>query len=344
MVEIDLTKLSEKVSTILMLRGSSLPPLCLGEHPHPQASDLLEALPDDELFGVPQINDVDLAMAIRALLYIRNGYINEGNMFAMMASETEREFICGISERNLGHADRAKSHFQKVIDYPVFNVLNKEVLALLKNSMDKRLARLHGIIELNGNWEPHAFIDLYEEARTSTMSSASLETVRTIQAWEFNALFLYCYEKLTNIDARKAEIKRTIEAPRRRPAPTRKPAPAPAPQPAADADQSASPSKRTTSTHKASSNEVRVGCPKCKSIQTFDASQRGTKAHCSKCATGFTIPGGKTATTPSAGSAVKVACPKCRTTGSYPQAKRGTKVQCSKCGAGYTIPSRVAAA
>lgn len=344
MVEIDLTKISEKISIILSLRGSSLPALCLGEHPHPQASSMIEELPDDQLFGVPQINDVDLAMAIRALLYIRCGYIPEGSMFAMMAAEAEREFICGIAERNLGHSARAKNHFQKVSEYPVFDLLHKEVLVLLKNSMDKRLTRLHGIIELHGSWEPYAFIDVYEEAREGSMSSASLETVRMIQAWEFNALFLHCYEKLMNIDARKVEIKRTTEAPRRRPTPTRQPAPAPAPKAKAETDKSPKPSQAAAAKNKMPSNEVRVGCPKCKAIQAFDASKRGTKVQCNKCSTAFTVPGGKNAHAPSAAiSSVKVACPKCRTAGSFPQSKRGTKVQCNKCGAAYTIPSRAAA-
>jgi ribosomal protein S27E len=340
MVEIDLTKLAPNVANILMLRGSSLMTLCMGDHAHPQANGMIDAMADDELFGVAQISSVDMAMAIRSMLFVRNGWLTEGSMFAMMASPAESEFICGIAERNLGHLDRAKVHFQKINDHPVFETLHTHILNTLDNSMDKRLSRLHDIMKLHGNWEPYAFIDVYGEAAAGQMSSASQKTVRTIQQTEFNALFLYCYQQLMGIDARKAEVQQTPEAPRRRPVPTTRQtshqsAPSPSPTPASKPD--AMPSKPA-------SNDVRVGCPKCKAIQSFDASQRGQKVQCSKCAVSFTIPGGSASPSAAAPSnLVRVACPKCRVPAAYPQTKRGSKVQCSKCGAAYTIPSRSAA-
>ncbi len=341
MVEIDLSKLATEVSNILMLRGTSLPPLCLADHPHTQAGSKIDEMPDDKLFGVAQISNADMAMAIRSLLFVRCGLLSEGSMFAMMAPKAEADFICGLVERNLGHKDRAKSHFQKVQEHPVYQTLHKQAMALLKSSMDKRLTRLHGILELHGDWEPYAFIDVYDEAKSGQMSSASEETVRKIQAIEFNALFLYCYQQLMGIDAKKAEIKQTTDAPRRRPLPTRKPTPAPAPTPAAStATKETAPAKAPA---KAPSHEVRVGCPKCKAIQTFEASQRGSKVQCSKCNVAFTVPGGSKAGSSAGGSAVRVACPKCRTAASYPQSKRGSKVTCSKCSASYMIPSRSAA-
>ncbi len=339
MVEIDLSKLATEVSNILMLRGTSLPPLCLADHPHTQAGDKIDEMADDKLFGVAQISHADMAMAIRSLLFVRCGLLSEGSMFAMMAPKAEADFICGLVERNLGHKDRAKSHFQKVQEHPVYQTLHKEAMALLKSSMDKRLTRFHGILELHGDWEPYAFIDVYDEAMSGQMSSASEETVRKIQAIEFNALFLHCYQQLMGIDAKKAEIKHTSEAPRRRPVPTRKPAPAPAPTPAATSKPAAS----DAAPAKAPSSDVRVGCPKCKTIQTFDASQRGNKVQCTKCNVAFTVPGGSKGASSGGGMAVRVACPKCRTAASYPQSKRGTKVTCAKCSASYTIPSRSAA-
>lgn len=341
MVEIDLSKLATEVSNILMMRGTSLPPLCLGDHAHTQAGSMIDEMPDDKLFGVAQVNNPDMAMAIRSLLFIRCGLLSEGSMFAMMAPRLECDYICGFAERNLGHKDAAKSHFQKVQEHPVYQTLFKEALSLLKHSMDKRLTRLHDILELHGDWEPYAFIDVYEEARDGQMSSASEDTVRQIQAIEFNALFLHCYKQLMGIDARKAEFKHNPDVQRRRPVPTRHPKPAAS----APASTPATPSKTAPTPPKAPSNEVRVGCPKCKTIQTFDASQRGQKVQCNKCAVTFAIPGGSGDSAAAvAGSApVRVACPKCRTAASYPQAKRGCKVQCSKCNAVYTIPGRSAA-
>ena len=341
MVKIDLSKLSEQVSHILMLRGSSLAPLCLGDHTHPQANDIIESIPDDKLFSVAQVSDTDMAVAIRSLLYVRCGWLAEGSMFAMMAPKIESEYICGFVERNLGHADRAKAHFHKVTDHPVFETLHQETLQLLSNSMDKRLKRFHGILKVHGSWEPYAFIDVYEEARTGEMSSASQETVQLIQANEFNALFLYCYKQLLGVNAQKIEQPNPEDAPRKRPTPP--------PRPKASFEtrttkRAEKPGKDTAPT-KTQSNDVRIGCPKCKTIQTFDASKRGQKAHCNKCSVGFTIPGGKTAApaTATREAAVRVACPKCRTAAAYPQAKRGTKVNCGKCGTAYNIPNRAAA-
>lgn len=341
MIEIDLSKLAIEVSNILMLRGTSLPPLNFGDHAHPQASTMIDDTPDDKLFGVAQVKNTDMAMAIRSLLFLRCGWLSEGSMFAMMAPPKECEFICGIAERNAGHKDRAKVHFQKINEHPIYPILHKQAIAMLKNSMDKRLTRLHDILEVHGDWEPYAFADVYDEARAGQMSSASEDVVRMIQATEFNALFIYCYQQLMGIDVRKIEIKHSADAVRRRPTPTRhhppssststSPATAPASKPAAE----------KTPTH-----EVRVGCPKCKAIQTFDESERGKKVQCSKCAVTFAIPGGNLSTPASAESTqslVRVACPKCRMAASYPSAKRGSKVQCTKCNAVYTIPVRSAA-
>lgn len=342
MVEIDLSKLASEVSNILMLRGTSLPPLCLADHAHTQSGSVIDATPDDKLFGVAQIKDVDMAMAIRSLLLVRCGLLSEGSMFAMMAPKAESNFICGIAERNFGHKDAAKTHFQKVKEHPVYQTLHTEAMALLQHSMDKRLTRFHGILEVHGDWEPYAFIDIYDEARAGQMSSASEETVRKIQAIEFNALFLYCYEQLMGINARKTEIKQNTEAPRRRPVPTRHPKPTSAP-----ATPSASQNKSAPIAPKAPSNEVRVGCPKCKAIQSFDASKRGQKVQCNKCAVTFAVPvsssGGGSASAHTAQASVRVACPKCRTAAAYPQSKRGQKVQCGKCNTVYCIPSRSAA-
>lgn len=339
MLHIDPTKLAEKVANILMLRGSSLLPLNLGEHAHPQANVIIDAMPDDELFGVAQLNNTEMAMAIRSLLFIRNGWLSEGSMFAMMAPKAESEFICGIAQRNLGHGDRAKAHFHKIDDHPVFQKLHEQVIAMLDNTMDKRLARLRDILKLHGTWEPYAFIDVYSQATGGQMSSASQQTVRMIQQTEFNALFLYCYQQVMGVDTRSVEIKQTTQTPRRRPVPTRHKAhhaPAAAAKPAL--------SKPAPTPAKAPSNDVRIGCPKCKTIQSFDPSQRGQKVQCIKCSVSFTVPGGHSASS-SAGSSshVRVVCPKCRTAASFQQSKRGCKVQCSKCGAAYAIPSRSAA-
>ncbi|HAI13515.1 MAG TPA: hypothetical protein DCM28_17545 [Phycisphaerales bacterium] len=341
MVEIDLSKLASEVSNILMLRGTSLPPLCLADHAHTHAGSVIDDMPDDKLFGVAQISDADMAMAIRSMLLIRCGLISEGSMFAMMAPKIESDFICGIAERNLGHNDAAKNHFHKVQEHPVYQTLHKEAMELLKSSMDKRLTRLHGILELHGDWEPYAFIDVYTEAREGQMSSASEEMVRKIQAIEFNALFLHCYQQLMGIDARKVEVKRSAEPQRRRPVPTRQPKPAAAAPTASATPASNKPATPTPA--KAPSNEVRVGCPKCKAIQSFDASKRGQKVQCNKCSVTFAVPGGNGAAASNAQTSVRVACPKCRTAAAYPQSKRGQKVNCSKCNASYTIPSRAAA-
>ncbi len=340
MVEIDLSKLTPNVAEVLRLRGTNLPPLIWSDHALPQANALLEELPDDKLFSTPQVTDAGLATGVRALLYLRSGWSAEALMYAMMASEDLREYICGMGERGLGHADRAKNHFQKIIDHDVFGVLSKLTQGLLKNSMDKRLTRLAGILEVHGNWEPYAFIDVFEEARTGQMSSASEHTVRVIQSTEFNLLFLHSYQQLMKVDAKKVEEEQAERhaAPRKRIS-SKKHRPPSSPTPS----RSAPASKEPPPAPKPVSKDVRVGCPKCKNLKIYPASQRGEKTRCEKCQVVFAIPGGKTAASTGPSTSVRVACPKCRMAGSYPVSKRGCKVQCAKCSAHFNIPKRSAA-
>ena len=155
-----------------------------------------------------------MAAAVRALLYLWNGWIDESSMYVQGARPEESIFIIALGERHHGRADQAKAFFQQLNDHPIYSDLVKTANELIGPSPDESLKRFSEILKSNGAWEPFAFNDLYEQTRVDDTKITVGEFVREMQRQEFALLFGHCYEAVADEDILKhTEVAETSAPP-----------------------------------------------------------------------------------------------------------------------------------
>ena len=225
MSELNHSELPSEMATLLLLRGTGLAPLNWAEHPNRSARHALGPLSDPSLLGVAEIRDRGMASAVRALLFVWNGWTDDCAAAALGAHADERYYLSALCERHLGHPDASKALLQKLDGHPIYDELASFARQLIGATSEPALTRFTGILELNETWEPFAFIDLYEQARGEQLNLVDRETVARIQVREFDLLLAYCYKAATGEEIGKRRGGRPVPV-RKRPSP-RRPRPAP---------------------------------------------------------------------------------------------------------------------
>ncbi len=289
-----------------MSRGAGVPPLLWQEHQNQLAKKTLDAIQDARLCGGAAPQDEAMAGAVRALLYLWIGWPAEAAMYAQVAPAREQLYITALAERQLGHPAKAKEAFQKMAGHQVFNTLTDYLLDQLKLENDPAIKRFRGIVELAHEWEAHAFIDLFEQARAGKVSPIGELVIRNLQAREFELLFAHCFQAATgkNILKRRvmseAEEQRREQEYRRRMAERRKanekrtqkltdPAKQELDKPELPGKPGTPPMPKKTT----SDPRVKILCPACGHLMFVPESGRGKRTECVKCRVAFLVPARK---------------------------------------------------
>ena len=203
MFELQVTKAAPQISTLLMARGTALPPVLWSEGANSIAKKTLDTMDDPQLFAPGKLANDLMGGAIRSLLYLWNGWPNEGSMYAQAAPPKESLYLMAMAERQRGNAGQAKSFFQQLEDHEIYARLFVDTTEIVGSNADASLGRFGEILKFNGVWEPFAFTDLFEQARTDDTKIVAGEFVRIIQQSEFNLLFAHCYKAATGEDLLK---------------------------------------------------------------------------------------------------------------------------------------------
>lgn len=197
MFKLQVTSAASQISTLLMARGTALPPVLWSKGANSIAKKTLDTVDDPQLFAPHNLTDELMGGAIRSLLYLWNGWPDECSMYAQAAPPKISLYIKAIAERQRENAVQAKSLFQQLEDHEIYASLVKCAAEIIGNSADASLKRFGEILKFNGVWEPFAFTDLFEQARTDDTKIVVGEFVRKMQQSEFNLLFAHCYEAAT---------------------------------------------------------------------------------------------------------------------------------------------------
>jgi len=288
MIALDVSCLAPDVANVLMLRGAELPPLQWHDKPNRAAKQMLLGIKTDAalLRQNPLANDA-MGRAVRAALYLWNGWLEDCMACAQEAPSTEQYYFSALCERHSGRPNDCKTVMQQVDVHPIYAPLCAYAVEKMGLATDPPLKRIKGLLELGETWEPFAFVDLYEQARAGKLCSPTEQIVRSLQCREFELLFAHCYEVATGQKLPEEEVAgpavRRRSKPRSRQRPHRSPV-----------RDSAAPNSKTDSTPNpgAKGKEPRVGieCPKCAYKMVFPESCRGSKNNCAKCGTVFIIP------------------------------------------------------
>ncbi len=293
MINMDLTRVAPEIAALLLQRGAGLPPLAWHERQIKLAKTTLDQLDDGKLFGGATLANEEMTAAIRAMLYLWNGWPGDCKMYAQAADEQTCRYLVGFCERQAGNTDPAKEALQQLTAHPVYDAMTKYVPAAVGVGADTYLRRFADIVKLGGAWEPFAYIDLFELARRKELCNAAEEVVRTFQCREFELLFDHCYKATTGHSVEAVQEKAAATRPRRevkrkRPAPTRS-------QPAAPPPASKSPVSEKTKKPPARKPSMAIGvqCPKCTTLAQVAKTARGKVIRCQNCGTGFKVPIGQ---------------------------------------------------
>lgn len=207
MTILNLSNVAPEIATILQLRGSGVLPLSWSESPCQAACDMLESLSNATLLAGTRIKNKPLADSLKALLFLRNGWLIECHQIAQMLPEKTRLYLSALVERQQGNMDKAKSNFQTLDGHPIYQGLASCANNHFSVLAGEQIGRFLSIIEMNGNWEPYAFCDLMTSALEGKMGDAEKQAVCELQLNEFDYLFAHCYKKVTgqNITANESE-------------------------------------------------------------------------------------------------------------------------------------------
>ncbi len=340
MLEINASTLAPKVAQAISLLGWGLPPLDWAPRANQAAKSLLEQAEDQHLFTPQPVESEEMALAVRAMLYLWAGWPDECLMWSAAAPERERLYVQALAYRQQKKAHESKACLQPLTENPLEQLY--ESLAgladqLILDSAEAPIKRFRDLIKLGQAWEAFAFTDLFEQARDGKFNHASEEIVRKLQWQEFNQLFHHCYRTATGVDITKSDEtlttrtdtpawKKNLNTPRVRPVKIERPA---------DADTAtakAAPKRQTPEKIDDKPCGVRIKCPKCNHISVVPDSSRGKPVKCSRCSGVLRVAGGD-GQHAAAGKAkmTRLACPKCRSVAAYTESSRGKKVACLKC-------------
>jgi len=305
-----------EVTALLLARGTALPTLVWHARPNQAAKTTLDAIDDAKLFGRDAINDEPMAAAVRALLYLWNGWPEDCRMHSQAAGTDERTYLEGIRQRQAGNAEQAKAAFRQLNGHPTYQELAACALDLIGPHGGPLLQRLKQIVELDEQWEPFMFVDVFEQACTGKLDLVGEELVRRIQAEEFALLFVHCYQQATgrtvgprgrdeattdgesNIKRMRELIQKRKNAGARRPGITQRGRP-PSPAAAGGSQGSSDEPQKDQPAAKPPSNFIRVVCPNCRHVLRLPESAHGGHHMCSQCGIVFAVPAKKAARTTS---------------------------------------------
>ena len=200
MFELQVAKAASQISTLLMARGTALPPVLWNEGANSIAKKTLDTMDDPQLFAPAELKNELMGSAVRSLLYLWNGWPNECNMYAQAAPPKESLYLIAVSERQRGNAGQAKSFFRQLEDHAIYVKLFECAIEIIGSSADASLGRFGEILKFHGAWEPFAFTDLFEQARADDTKIVAGEFIRKMQQSEFNLLFAHCYKEATGED------------------------------------------------------------------------------------------------------------------------------------------------
>ena len=170
-----------------LVENERLPPLGPGT-PNTEAKGLLLSLDIEQAFTPKPVADRNMGRACLAALWLYHDFLDESHAISQDIPTTTGSFWHGIMHRREPDSWNSKYWFQKVGQHPVFPALSEFAMDLA--TQEPALVEAN-FLRGQERWNPFAFVDLCESARSGNDALESL--CRKIQLREWQLLFDYCY-------------------------------------------------------------------------------------------------------------------------------------------------------
>jgi len=176
----------------IMCKGSELPPLQWTQRANRLGAQQLCKLKPAQLLEDSKLTDVQTGSCILAGMMLWNGLVNVAEALCQQLEGTEARYWQAMAVRHRARPAEAKQLCQQVKQHPIHAPLAAESLEIIGLGTESTLGRFGQILKQQGDWEPHAFVDLYESARLKETPAATEKVVRELQRLEFFLLLDHC--------------------------------------------------------------------------------------------------------------------------------------------------------
>jgi len=156
----------------------------------------LAALTPEAVAAPRPLANRDMARACLAGLWLLHNYLDESHRISQEIESPTGSFWHGIMHRVEGDFGNAKYWFHRVGRHPVFPALAVEAGRLARAAnVDSGAA----ILIEKKEWDPFAFVDFCQQARSGPPALATL--CQQVQRREWELLFDYCYRSAVGENA-----------------------------------------------------------------------------------------------------------------------------------------------